>query len=114
MEEHYEMEITPIAYEEIQTKLKNKENPEEYGFVIADKHAIGSGYDFHVYKIAQLDEIGHYGVLFPRNYHNYGFPIYIDRQILMEHMLPHKFIIDLVKKMDGSYRLDIKNPEFEK
>jgi len=110
-EDHqYDMKITSKALQHILKKLPNKD---DYGLVIMNRGITGGGYDIVVFKRTLLQSSRYYPVLFPAEYHNYGFNIYVDPLLVKEHYLPDVFVIDLGTDANGMEILEIKNPEFE-
>jgi hypothetical protein len=107
----YEIHITSTALTQIRKEIKKNQN---LALTIADKHVIGSTYDIVLYPKQELVEIGQYELIFPETYHNHGFSIYVDRQLIQGNFLPDRMILDYMKGNSGVYRYEIKNPDFEK
>lgn len=117
MDLNYKISITPLAMQQILSEIKamHAQRPkEEFGIVISDTHVSGCIYDVKVYSVDELKDIGHYVLVFPPEYHQHGFAIYVDRQILHEHYLHEEFILDYITTSTGTKRYEIKNPAFEK
>lgn len=106
----YDLYITPAAMGQIRKQIKHNKN---IALTIADKHVIGSAYDIVLYPMQELAEIGQYDLVFPASYHDHGFPIYVDRQLIQGNYLPDHMVLDYIRGNSGQWRFEIKNPDFE-
>lgn len=86
---------------------------EDAAIVISDKRVIGSGYEILIYPLNRIKDSLNYVCLFSKEHNNYGFPIYIDMQLITEHTLPRRFGLDLFTNSKGQIIIDVKNPQFE-
>lgn len=118
LEQQYEVSITKRALTRIRKMIptsgkRNGNSTTEYALLIFSQGRIGAGYIIQINSVHKLDGCHYYHPLFPPEYKNHGFAIYIEPFIIRDHYLPNRFVIDLVTHVNGEQVLDIKNPEFE-
>jgi hypothetical protein len=112
MEKQYECLVTKKALNFIREKITSP-TKSDYGLVISNKGPIGCGYNLQIFKLEIINTTIYYHILFPIEYHNHGFTIYVEPLLIREDYLPNSFVIDLVTQTNGTPILEIKNPEFE-
>jgi hypothetical protein len=113
MEQNYSLDITPRALKHIYEQVLPPNLIETHGLVIYNISATGGCYEIHASSLSKLRTLNYYIHLFPKEYHNHGFDIYVEGLILSGHYLPNPMVLDLKRKSDGQMVLDIKNPAFE-
>ncbi|MCF2139452.1 MAG: iron-sulfur cluster biosynthesis family protein [Candidatus Lokiarchaeota archaeon] len=111
MENDYKLIISPAALSHIR-EVGLKQFDDAYVLVLADTHAIGGIVVPEIHPIEMLYDNYHFRELFPRDYQNYGFPIYVDRTMEREGYLPQHMLIDFLPTYEGM-NLVFKNPDFE-
>jgi hypothetical protein len=109
----YNVEITPEALVFIRTKVFPPNYAGKYALFLSNQGVTGGGYNFDKIHVDRVKNNVEATMICPVGYHGFDFPVVVEQSLIEEGYLPHSFIIVLVRKLNGTPALDLKNPEFE-
>ncbi|MHA1611374.1 MAG: hypothetical protein ACTSVZ_10780 [Promethearchaeota archaeon] len=111
LNEVYSLDISPAARKIIDSS-QNKMAPILIAVVLADTHCCGGILNVEVHALEEIRKDPHLVEIFPPQQGIRPFPVWVERQALLEFSLPDQILLDF-NPFAHPPRLEVKNRRFE-